>query len=125
MNKHEVTEILAVLSSVWTNQPITAELQQAYFWALADEPADLIQDAARQLMKTSKWFPKPAELITIANDIAAEQIRTGQRALPAPVRQHIDPDQIRRVAAKCRDMGILNPYVEQMLADLDAQRGAA
>lgn len=129
MNKHEVTQVLAVLSSVWTNHPISPEMQQAYFWALADEQADVIQEAARQMMKTSKWFPKPSELIALAKEIESEQIRSGQRVLPAPVKQAIDPDQIRRVAAKCREAGINNPYVEAMLAELDQdepdQLGAA
>lgn len=51
---------------------------QAYFWALADEPADAIQAAVRQWIKTEKWFPKPSELIALANDIS------GPQALPAP-----------------------------------------
>lgn len=59
---------------------------QAYFWALADEPAEAIQQAVRVWMKTEKWFPKPSELIALANDIS------GPQALPAPEPRQRTPE---------------------------------
>ena len=98
-------------------------MNQAYFWSLADEPAEAIQQAVRVWMKTEKWFPKPSELIALAADIQHQQPR---QALPTPTPARVDPplEYKRRIVAKCREMGVNNLVVNQWAADIE-QRGAA
>lgn len=125
MDQEQIQKIFAILQPVWPATGLDKAAIPAWTIALDGLDSGLLQAAAAEWVRASKWFPKPFELITLAKDIEAEQVKSGQRALPAPARQYIDPEQIRRVAAKCSEAGILNPYVEQMLAELDAERGAA
>lgn len=123
MNKHEVTEVMAILSTVWPKEIISEERIQAYFWSLADEPAEAIQQAVRVWMKTEKWFPKPSELIALAADIEHQQPR---QALPAPQREEQRPSEeyIRRVHAKCQAMGVNNPTINRWMAELESENAA-
>lgn len=104
MKKHEVTEVLAVLSSVWPEKEITRELQQAYLWVLSDEPADLVQEAARRWMRTGKFFPKPAELIALARDVEEQQMHDGIRSLPMPQHTQLAVNDAKRLIGKLLKM---------------------
>lgn len=82
----------------------------------------LLQEAAAEWVRTSKWMPKPFELISIANDIEHEQRR--HQALPAPKRYRPSADYTRRVYAKCQAMGVNNPTVNRWMAELESERVA-
>jgi hypothetical protein len=78
MNRHEVTQLIAVLRTIWPEQIITEEMITAWTWAFDDVPYDLAEDAAKRWIKTGKFFPKPAELLktisvqTVAPDLVPE-----------------------------------------------------
>lgn len=101
-------------------------MSQAYFWSLADEPADLVQAAVRVWMKTEKWFPKPSELIALANEIAEDGMRAGHRALPVSTAQ-TDSERLatlHRIVAKAEKFNItLHPNIAKTIAELE--RGMA
>ena len=99
---------------------------QAYFWALADEPAEPIQKAVRRWLRTEKWFPKPSELIALADEITDDDIRSGHRALPVATAQSASERlaTLRRIVAKAESFNItLHPNIAKSIAELE--RGAA
>lgn len=87
----------------------------------------MVQAAAHQWIRTEKWFPRPAELITLANEIAEEQMRAGLRALPASTRTLGEElAQYRRTIAKAAEAGIrLHPSWHATLAQLEAESWGA
>ena len=68
--QHEILDILDTLTSVYGQEPGDT---RGYYWALEDYPADLIQEAAREHVRLSKWYPKPSELREIADRIQAKR----------------------------------------------------
>jgi hypothetical protein len=97
MNRQETTAILRILRTVWPNEQITEDRITAYQWALEDRAYPDVEDAAKQWLRTGKFFPKPAELLEILSvqDVAPELVpevawgevlreasRVGQHGIP-------------------------------------------
>lgn len=72
MTKAEAGELLEILVMAFQERRIeNPEMAVTAYWmALDDVPFDLGQMAARHLIRTSKWFPKPAEIRGAALDLA-------------------------------------------------------
>jgi hypothetical protein len=68
MNRPETMKILAILASVWSSEPIDDAKITAYQWALADVPYRAVEVAAGKLLRTAKFFPKPAEIMELIVD---------------------------------------------------------
>lgn len=122
MNERETTQVLAVLSTVWPEKPITPETIQAYHWALEDQPFGAVKQAAGDWVRSEKWFPKPAELIARAKIIAAEHDRAERRN---DAKSEYQLPDLLRIQATMTDMGITNPSVNQRIADLQRLTGVA
>ena len=69
--KLQILETLETLGAVYDREPGNVD---AYYWVLEDYDAATLERAARQHVKTSKWFPKPSELVQ-----AAERERNPER----------------------------------------------
>lgn len=67
MTKTETARILAILASVWSNETIDDAKITAYQWALSDVTYSAAEQAAKTILQTAKFFPKPSELIELAN----------------------------------------------------------
>lgn len=64
-----------------------------------------MQAAAAEWVRTSKWFPKPFELIGLARDIEEQQMRDGVRSLPAPEYEPVTVADAKRLIGKLLKMG--------------------
>ena len=128
MNQQDIQKVLTILRPVWPTNGLDKALIPAWTLALQDQDSGLLQAAAADWIRTEKWFPKPSELIALAGDIAAEQMRTGQRALPAPKASMSPAEQLatlRRCVAKAEQFGItLNPQVHNRIAALESEMAA-
>ena len=100
-------------------------MNQAYFWSLADEPADTVQAAVREWMRTEKWFPKPAELIALANDIGDQLVREGVKSLPTPERKFTSLAKLLELRQKMVSMSIGTDKVDDAIADARIREGKA
>jgi hypothetical protein len=72
MTQDEIAEIVDTLSNVFNAKDVVL---RGFIWALEDLPADAVTQAAREMVKTSKWMPKPSELRRAA-EIKAQQHAT-------------------------------------------------
>ena len=124
MNQQEVQKIITILQPVWPASGLDKVTIPAWTTALQGQDSGLLQEAAAEWVRTEKWFPKPSELIAIARERAYQIHSANYQALPEP--QRVDPplEYKRRIVAKCREMGVNNPVVNQWAADIE-QRGAA
>ena len=66
----EILDILETLADIYGTEPGKPE---AYFWTLEDYDGALVQQAVRRHVKSSKWFPKPSELVEACQREQAEQ----------------------------------------------------
>lgn len=78
MNRQETTKILMTLASVWSNETIDEPKITAYQWALADVPYPAVEQATRTLLRSAKFFPKPAEILELIADAHIPQVSTGE-----------------------------------------------
>ena len=78
MNDQDIQKILTILNPVWPSSGLDKALIPAWRIAFQNQDSALLQAAAAEWIRTEKWFPRPAELIALANEIG------GPRALPAP-----------------------------------------
>ena len=79
--------VLAYLSEAYAlrdTQALSKTQAHIYADACADLPMDAVEEAARQLVRTSQWFPKPAELREAAERIRDQhEEQRWNRSLPA------------------------------------------
>jgi hypothetical protein len=68
MNKSEVAKLVAMLKVHADHNQHGPELVDMWTIALEDMPAEAMMVAYKHWIKTHKWFPKPVELIGIANE---------------------------------------------------------
>lgn len=61
---------MTMLAAVWPEKAPAAETVAAYWLALSDLTDDEWRAACQAAVKTSKWFPKPAELRELARPTA-------------------------------------------------------
>ena len=71
MNREETAGILRILRTVWPKEPISDDRVTAYQWAFEDRSYGEVEAAVKRWLKTSKWFPTPAELLEV---ISTEQV---------------------------------------------------
>lgn len=64
--KRDIAAALAMLIAVFGEPPNWEQAEKIYFDLLRDIPPDVLEHAVRAHMRTSKWFPKPAELLLFA-----------------------------------------------------------
>lgn len=87
MNRDETHALLTTLSTV-LEKPVPPEAEAVWAELLAGVPLVWAKMAAMDLLATSPWWPKPAEVITRAKALAAaeraRQDREAQLALPSP-----------------------------------------
>lgn len=74
--------MMAKLAEVY-REALSDLLVEAYFEALEDYELEFIEPAIQYLIRTAKWFPKPAEIREAASQFRGEARR---KALPAPPR---------------------------------------
>lgn len=72
MTRDETQQLVEVLCEAYQEKRVgTPDATVTAYWiALDDVPFDLGQLAVRHLIRTAKWFPKPAEVRTAALDLA-------------------------------------------------------
>ena len=82
MTRKEIIELLNVVRSNYPNAKLPSPRDTVSAWelAFADEPADLIFMAARHHMKTNKFFPTVADIMSCINK---GQMIYGQERHPA------------------------------------------
>jgi hypothetical protein len=66
MSESDVLNTLAVLSEAYGTEPSSVT---GYVWALEEYPPDVLIQAARQAVKLHAWYPKPAELRVICDEV--------------------------------------------------------
>lgn len=62
MNEAEAEKLVAVLEATYPNHPTKPQTATAYHWALADLPYPIVEAAIREALRSSRFFPTPAEL---------------------------------------------------------------
>lgn len=82
----EITATLTFLAATYPRFQMTEHTAAAYAMGLDDVPAAALETAARELAKTSKWFPTLSELREIA--------------LQYSDRRQISDDEARRMARR-------------------------
>lgn len=65
-----IAEILTLLVQAYPDRHVDQDTLLLYFDSLSDIPLALLEQAARQHIRTSPWFPKIAELRQIAASLA-------------------------------------------------------
>lgn len=92
-------------------EPVSAARMEIYFAALADLELDAIREAATAHVRSSKFFPRPSELLEAVEGPAAERAELAWMAMLSLVRRYgwpgIDgkgtpppfPDEATRAAA--------------------------
>lgn len=78
MNKAETMKLLSILSSVWSNEPIDDAKITAYQWALSDVTYAAVEQAAKTLLRSAKFFPKPAEILELIISATVPEIPAGE-----------------------------------------------
>lgn len=105
MNQQDIQKIFAILQPVWPATGLDKAAIPAWTLALDGMDSGLLQAAAAEWVRSSKWFPKPFELITLANDIEAEQQRGKPVQIPERTEQ-LSVSDAKRLIGKLLDMGL-------------------
>ena len=90
----------------------------------------LLQAAAAEWIATEKWFPKPAELINLAYDLAEDKYAHAVRSLPAVMKpEHIntadDYERALRIEKMAAEMNItLRPSWHRLIEEAHAWQAA-
>jgi hypothetical protein len=106
--QQQIAAVLYGLLSVYGVPAGWDDAKSLYLDALADLPFDLLQEAAAAHIRTSQWFPKPAQLRAFASEElsdrrAARAIRAEPpRQLEAAPVKPVTPEEIEAIKAKYR-----------------------
>ena len=119
----QTKKVMVILYPVWPKGELAPEAITAYSMAFRGMDFGLLQAAAAEWIATEKWFPKPAELINLAYDLAEDKYAHAVRSLPAVMKpEHIntadDYERALRVAKLAVEMGInLHPTVMNLVRE--------
>lgn len=104
---------LARLAEVF-GRPASEALAEAFFDALADCSIEEIRAAVRQLIRSSRFFPCPAELLETVRHRRRELERARSLVAP-PQRALADPEALTREAAEIEQArGAFRALVERL-----------
>lgn len=70
MNEPQVVAVLAVMRTVWEDIKTDDATIEGWTWALEDADHDAVTVAVKQLMRTQKFTPKPAEILELVAETA-------------------------------------------------------
>lgn len=70
MNEQQVSTLMVRMRGIWPDLIINEDTEQAWCWALEDASLTDVTVAVKQLMKTQKFTPKPAEILEIVAENA-------------------------------------------------------
>lgn len=78
MNRQETMQLLSMLGSVWSTEPITDEKITVYHAIFERFPFERVKDAGITYMTRGKFFPKPADLLELIAADAVPAISVGE-----------------------------------------------
>lgn len=108
VNENETKKVLAILYPLWRPEwqqnEIDTMIVRAYAMAFQGQNYHLLQQAAGEWLQSEKWFPKPAELIGLASDIAYHD-KGRVTALSAGGIPRANVNEIKRVLRKLVSLG--------------------
>lgn len=110
---------------MWPPSGLDEQAIPAWTIAIDGMDAGLLQAAAAEWVQTSKWFPKPYELISLANEIKDTQIREGVLSLPELEREYTPLAKLLQLKADFEAMGVQSKHIDRCIAEARIREGQA
>ena len=74
MTRSETAKLVAMLQVLWPGQPVERAMVDVYHAAVGHLPADVAAQAFADAVRTMTFFPKPAEILALADDRASRRL---------------------------------------------------
>lgn len=87
-DKPAFAQAITLLAVTLKEPELDAMRIRQYFTALSDRPIEFVTEAVEQILRSSSWFPKPAEWLEATFTLEKQRrdtMRAHLRKLPAPL----------------------------------------